>query len=207
MPLPMDLTTSILIGALLPLFSGCASGGASECPEVRQPVAATPRASAAPASSAGAAPSASAPVVTPATPAPSEPTPAGGVSASSPSTNTGGAGSPLPELKVHLAGMHIGGGPNDEVSKRPLIQAIEAAYEPLRVCYRNAEDPLHGGTFGVDLKIAGKGGTPEIQQVRTALKGERLRECLTSVFKGIQFAPPPKGPTVVSVSVRFSLGS
>jgi hypothetical protein len=113
----------------------------------------------------------------------------------------------LPELKVHLSGMHIGGGPNDDVSKRPFIQAIEAAYDSLRVCYKKAEDPTQGGTFGVDLKIAARGGTPELQQVRTALKGESLRECIGTVFKGIEFAPPPKGRTIVSVSVRFSMGS
>ena len=103
--------------------------------------------------------------------------------------------------------MHIGGGPNDEAGKRPFIQAIEASYDALRACYKKAEDPTQGGTFGVDLKIAARGGAPELQQIRTALKGEGLRECLGSVFKGIQFAPPPKGRTVVSVSVRFSLGS
>jgi hypothetical protein len=124
-----------------------------------------------------------------------------------PAPSAASTGAPLPELKVHLAGMHIGGGPNDDASKRPFIRAIEDVYEPLRACYRKADDPMHGGTFGVDLKIAGKGGAPEIQQVRTVLKGENLRECLTTVFKGISFSPPPKGPTVVSVSVRFSLGS
>ncbi len=103
--------------------------------------------------------------------------------------------------------MHIGGGPNDDASKRPFIHAIEASYDGLRACYRKAEDPMQGGTFGVDLKVGAKGGTPEIQQIRTALKGEPLRECLGTVFKAIQFGPPPKGPTIVSVSVRFSLGS
>ena len=103
--------------------------------------------------------------------------------------------------------MHIGGGPNDEVNKRPFIKAIEGAFDAMRVCYRKAEDPARGGTFGVDLKIGGKGGKPEVQQVRTALKGETLKECLQTTFKEIQFGPPPKGPTTVSVSVKFSLGS
>jgi hypothetical protein len=141
------------------------------------------------------------PVSAPATPPPVAA--ADGATAPSPAST----GAPLPELKVHLSGMHIGGGPNDEASKRPFIHAIEASYENLRACYKKAEDPLQGGTFGVDLKVGAKGGTPEIQQVRTALKGETLRECLSSAFKGIQFGPPPKGPTVVSVSVRFTLGS
>jgi hypothetical protein len=75
----------------------------------------------------------------------------------------------------------------------------------MRLCYRKAEEPTRGGTFGVDLKIGQNGGKPELEQVRTALKGEGLRECLEGAFKDISFGPPPKGPTVVSVSVRFSL--
>jgi pyruvate/2-oxoglutarate dehydrogenase complex dihydrolipoamide acyltransferase (E2) component len=202
----MDLTTSLLIGAVLPLLTGCATGhAASECPEVRQPVAVIPAPSAAPAASTSVA-SAGAP----AAPASAEaPPPLASVAAADSATapSSASTGAPLPELKVHLSGMHIGGGPNDEASKRPFIHAIESSYDALRACYRKAEDPLQGGTFGVDLKVGAKGGTPEIQQVRTALKGETLRECLSSAFKRIQFGPPPKGPTVVSVSVRFTLGS
>lgn len=102
--------------------------------------------------------------------------------------------------------MHIGGGPNDESTKRPFIQAIEGSFESMRACYKKSDDPSRGGTFGVDLKIAHHGGKPELQQVRTAMKGEGLRECLENAFRGISFAAPPKGPTVVSVSVKFSLG-
>ena len=102
--------------------------------------------------------------------------------------------------------MHIGGGPNDDVSKRPFVQAIEGSFEAMRACYRKSDDPTRGGTFGVDLKIAHNGGKAELQQVRTAMKGEGLRECLEGAFREINFGPPPKGPTVVSVSLRFSLG-
>ncbi len=102
--------------------------------------------------------------------------------------------------------MHIGGGPNDEATKRPFIQAIEGAFEPMRVCYKRSEDPTRGGTFGVDLRIPQHGGKAEIEQVRTAMRGDGLRECLENAFKSITFGPPPKGPTMVSVSVRFSLG-
>lgn len=201
----MDLTTSILISAWLPLFVGCATGhAASECPEVRQPVAASPQVSAPLMSSASVQPLATAPAPA-APPVAARPAPDAAVAQTAPSAAH--LGSALPELKVHLSGMHIGGGPNDDVSKRPFIQAIEASYDSLRACYKKAEDPTQSGTFGVDLKIAARGGTPELQQVRTALKGESLRECIGTVFKGIEFAPPPKGRTIVSVSVRFSMGS
>ena len=205
----MDLTTSILISAWLPLFVGCATGhAASECPEARQPVAASPQVSAPAMSSASVQPLATAPasaVAAAAPPVPARPALDAAVAPTAPSAAH--SDSALPELKVHLSGMHIGGGPNDDVSKRPFIQAIEASYDSLRACYKKAEDPTQGGTFGVDLKIAARGGTPELQQVRTALKGESLRECIGTVFKGIEFAPPPKGRTIVSVSVRFSMGS
>ena len=150
-------------------------------------------------------PSASAPLPVMTSPlAPNAPAP---VSSGAPEpAQAAAAGQSLPELKVQLAGMHIGGGPNDDVSKRPFVQAIEGSFEAMRVCYKKAEDPTHGGTFGVDLKIGHGGGKAELQQIRTALKGEGLRECLESAFKEISFGPPPKGPTIVSVSVRFSLG-
>lgn len=207
----MDLTTSILLGTWLPLFAGCATGHAvSECPEARQPVAASTQPSAPAMSSASVQPlavaPAPAPVIAAATPPGAAP-PAPGAAVAQTATNADHQGSALPELKVHLSGMHIGGGPNDDVSKRPFIQSIEAAYDSLRACYKKAEDPTQSGTFGVDLKIAARGGTPELQQVRTALKGESLRECIGTVFKGIEFAPPPKGRTIVSVSVRFTMGS
>lgn len=197
----MYSTITNLIGALVPLIVGCAAGsGRSECPVARNPAAsaAIPAASATP----SVAPSASAPAVAVA-PAPASAataTPAEAVPASTTPAQS------LPELKIQLSGMHIGGGPNDEVTKRPFIQAIEASFDALRTCYKKAEDPARGGTFGVDLKIAHHGGKPELQQVRTALKGEGLRECLEAAFKEISFAAPPKGPTVVSVSVRFTLG-
>ncbi len=127
-------------------------------------------------------------------------------SAASEPVQTAAAGQSLPELKVQLSGMHIGGGPNDDVSKRPFVQAIESSFEAMRVCYKKAEEPARGGTFGVDLKIGHNGGKAELQQIRTALKGDGLRECLEGAFKEINFGPPPKGPTIVSVSVRFSLG-
>jgi len=205
----MDLTTSILTSAWLPLFVGCATGhAASECPEARQPVVAVPQASALAMSSASVQPLATAPAPVAAAAAPPVPAlPAADTTVAQTAPNVAHSVSALPELKVHLSGMHIGGGPNDDVSKRPFIQAIESAYDSLRACYKKAEDPSQGGTFGADLKIAARGGTPELQQVRTALKGESLRECIGTVFKGIEFAPPPKGRTIVSVSVRFSMGS
>ncbi|MGC4068951.1 MAG: hypothetical protein QM784_30760 [Polyangiaceae bacterium] len=110
----------------------------------------------------------------------------------------------LPELKIKLTGMHIGGGPNDALTKRPFIQAIEAGFDAMRACYRSAEVPTKGGTFGVDLRVEREGGNPSVQSVRTAMKGDELRQCLEGAFRGLSFGKPNK-PTVLSVSVHFSL--
>lgn len=202
-------TATGLIGALIPMLIGCASGsGRSECPVIRQaPASHVPAAALVATPNAPSSPSAPlASVTSQVSPAaPSAPTSVVSDGAGPSAATPASTGAALPELKLHLSGMHIGGGPNDEATKRPFIQAIEGAFEAMRACYKKSEDPTRGGTFGVDLKIPNHGGKPELQQVRTAMKGEPLRECLQNAFRGISFGPPPKGPTVVSVSVRFTL--
>jgi hypothetical protein len=111
----------------------------------------------------------------------------------------------LPELKVKLTGMHIGGGPNDALTKRPFIEVIEAAFDGMRQCYRKAEEPMKGGTFGVDLRIEREGGHPTVQAIRTAMKGDAMRTCLEEAFSGLTFGKPAKGATVLSASVYFTL--
>lgn len=115
-------------------------------------------------------------------------------------------GQRLPELRLKITGMHIGGGPNDSETKRPFMDAIEAGFDQMRDCYRKTEEPGKGGTYGVDLRVDRVGGHPTVQAVRTAMKGDALRKCLESSFLGLSFGKPAKGPTVLSVSVNFSLG-
>lgn len=122
-----------------------------------------------------------------------------------PDPKTGEVPRSLPELKIKLSGMHIGGGPNDTATKRPFIEAIEHGFDAMRACYREADQPEQGGTFGVDLRVERSGGHPKLQAVRTVMKGERLKTCLEHAFLELEFGPPPKGPTVLSASIRFSL--
>jgi hypothetical protein len=110
----------------------------------------------------------------------------------------------LPELKVQLSGLHIGGGPNDAVTKRPFIEVLESGFEPMRACYSHVEEPGKGGTFGVDLRVERNGGHPTVQSVRTAIKGDKFRTCVEQAFLALNFARPKK-PTVLSASVRFTL--
>lgn len=142
--------------------------------------------------------SASAPVRgTVATDAPPPPPP--------PDPKTGELPKSLPELKLSLVGMHIGGGPNDAETKRPFIAAIEQGFDAMRTCYSRVAEPEKGGTFGVDLRVERAGGHPQLQAVRTVMKGDEFKACLEGVFRELEFVRPVKGPTVLSASVRFSL--
>ena len=115
-----------------------------------------------------------------------------------------GAGS-LPEVQITNVGLHVGGGPNDEATKAPFQSAVAHHFDELRGCYRLVDKPERGGVFGVDLRIPGQGGKPAIQAKRTAMGGEEFRQCVLDVFGQVEFARPPRGPTVISYSVRFAL--
>ena len=113
---------------------------------------------------------------------------------------------PLPEVVVESVGMHIGGGQNDEAEKAPFKAAIEPHFADFRRCYVHIEQPGKGGTFGVDLFVDRDGGNAEVRQPRTGMVGEKFRSCVVDVFRSIDFERPRKGPTVLSYSLRFSVG-
>ena len=112
----------------------------------------------------------------------------------------------LPEVKIENVGMHIGGGPNDDASKAPYLKAVERHFDEFRACYVKVEEPAKGGTYGVDFHIGRNGGKAELKQPRTGMKGNEFRKCVLGVFESIEFDKPQKGATVVSYSLRFSLG-
>jgi hypothetical protein len=122
-----------------------------------------------------------------------------------PDPKTGEVPPGLPELKLQLSGLHIGGGPNDAVTKRPFIEVLESGFDAMRLCYAQVEQPEKGGTFSVDLRVERAGGHPTLQAVRTIMKGDRFRSCIEAAFRGLEFARPVKGQTVLSASVRFAL--
>jgi biopolymer transport protein ExbD len=111
----------------------------------------------------------------------------------------------LPEVKVEAFGLHIGGGPNDDASKRPILDAIAKHFDEFRACYVKVQEPAKGGTFGVDLRIGRDGGKAKVEQPRTGMKAAEFRDCVLKVFETVTFDKPPKGPTVVSYSLKFSL--
>lgn len=203
--------------SLLGLGALLASACAPHCvEEPAVPAAASPPASGAPAPVPSSAASVPAPPSAPAAPAPAPGTtaPAGtglaeqaqAASAAPPPPHAPPEGAGLPEVQLSSYGMHIGGGPNDASSKRPLLDALEARFEALRACYGSVEEPAKGGVFGVDLTIPREGGTAQLGQVRTSMKGAEFRGCLLKVLESVRFPRPPRGRTTVSYSVKFQLG-
>ncbi|MFO0755411.1 MAG: AgmX/PglI C-terminal domain-containing protein [Byssovorax sp.] len=114
------------------------------------------------------------------------------------------AAAPLPSVKVTNIGMHIGGGPNDAVTKEPIKRSVEPHFDEFRRCFALVADQKKGGDFGVDLKIDKAGGKANVSHPRTALKGKEFESCVVDVFKAIDFRKPKKGNTVVSYSLRFT---
>ena len=112
---------------------------------------------------------------------------------------------PVAQVPVEVSniGLHIGGGPNDDVTKEPVLRSIEPHFPELRACYAKAEEPRQKGDFGIDLAIERDGGKANVSKPRTAIKGEAFRACVVGVFEGIEFRKPRGGKTVASYSVRF----
>jgi pyruvate/2-oxoglutarate dehydrogenase complex dihydrolipoamide acyltransferase (E2) component len=156
------------------------------------PVAAAPPAASAPV--AAAEPAASASAAPPASAAPA-------ASAAPPAAPE----APLPNVKVANIGMHIGGGPNDAVTKEPIHKSVIPHYDEFRRCYGLLEDQKKGGTFGIDLLIDKAGGKPKsVTKPRSPMKGHEFSECMVHAFEQIDFQKPKGGTTKVSYSLRFT---
>lgn len=113
----------------------------------------------------------------------------------------------LPELKIEPLGMHVGGGKNTPEEKAPFHRALERQFPAFLECYRLADDPWAGGSFGIDIKIARAGGAPTLEQPRTKIRGKGFEDCMLAAFGKAQFEKPKAGPTVISYSIRFTLGT
>jgi pyruvate/2-oxoglutarate dehydrogenase complex dihydrolipoamide acyltransferase (E2) component len=170
-----------------PASSGSSVQSAAAPPPVAMP-------SVAPSVAAPAAPSASASAASDA------PVAAPSASAAAPAEEA-----PIPKVKVKNIGMHIGGGPNDDVTKEPIKRSVEPHFDAFRRCFAKVEDQAKGGDFGVDVLIEANGGKAKITHPRTALKGAGFEECVVLVFESIEFLKPKGGKkTMVSYSIRFT---
>jgi len=129
-----------------------------------------------------------------------EPAPPGSAAATPGATQTPSA---LPNVKVANIGMHIGGGPNDAVTKEPIKKSVEPHFDEFRKCFGMLEEKK-GGDFGVDLHIGKDGGKAKVSHPRTALKGKEFERCVIDTFESIDFLKPKGGETTVSYSLRFT---
>jgi hypothetical protein len=111
---------------------------------------------------------------------------------------------PLPRVAVANIGMHIGGGPNDDVTKDPIRRSVQPHFDAFRRCFAQVEDAHKEGNFGVDLRIDRAGGKARVSHPRTALKGKEFKSCVVSTFESIDFLKPRGGTTTVSYSLRFT---
>lgn len=111
---------------------------------------------------------------------------------------------PLPDVEVRNVGMHIGGEDNTADQKRPIRAAISKHNDDMRRCYAKADDPPNKTTFGVDIRISGKGGTPKVSNPRHGMRGEGVTDCMLAVFSSVDFPKQPGGRArMVSYSVQF----
>lgn len=121
-----------------------------------------------------------------------------------PSTSAEAPPSELPPVAVKNIGMHIGGGPNDDVTKAPIKRSVAPHFDAMRACFTKVTDQTKTGDVSLDLKIDKAGGKVEIQKFKSALKGEGFEECIREAFLAIDFEKPKTGTTIVSYSLRFT---
>jgi hypothetical protein len=100
--------------------------------------------------------------------------------------------------------MHIGGGPNDDANKGPLLASIAPHHDALGRCWDALPD--HPTVeIGVDLHVPAKGGKAKVDHPRATVKDAAFVACAVAVFEQIEFSAPKSGlDTTVSTSVRIS---
>lgn len=110
----------------------------------------------------------------------------------------------VPSVRVENIGIHIGGGPNDSLTKAPIASSVAPHFDELRACWASVDEPQRGTDFGVDLLIPSEGGHAKVSNPRTGPKGDAFRACVVAVFEAIEFKKPLTGRTTVSYSLRFT---
>lgn len=108
-----------------------------------------------------------------------------------------------PEVDVRAIGMHIGGGPNDDANKAPLLASIAPHHPALGRCWA-ALPNAPTVELGIDARVPGKGGRAKIEHPRSTVKDASFVACAVAVFTEIEFLPPKSGlDTIVSASLRL----
>jgi hypothetical protein len=107
-------------------------------------------------------------------------------------------------FEVRSIGMHIGGGPNDDANKAPLLASIAPRHEALGRCWEALPNKPKL-EFGIDAEVPAKGGRAKITRPRSTVNDATFIACAVGVFTEIEWLPPKsKIETTVSTSVRIS---
>lgn len=106
-------------------------------------------------------------------------------------------------VKIVTSGMHVGGGPFDEITKEPMKRSVEPRFPELARCWQHVSRPQQA-YFGVDLVIEANGGKARVSNPRTKLQGEGFVACVVTFFESVVFEKPRNGKSVVSYSVQFT---
>ncbi len=109
---------------------------------------------------------------------------------------------PLPKVKVTNIGMHIGGGPNDDVTKEPIRSSVAPHFDEFRRCWALADGQK--GDVSIDLRIDREGGKAKVSPPKVTIKGKPFAECVMKTFENIEFRKPRGGTTNVSYSLHFA---
>lgn len=114
------------------------------------------------------------------------------------------------KVKIVTIGMHVGGGPFDEVTKEPFKKAVEPHFPEFAQCWgKHVPHPTKQADVGVDLLIEASGGRPKVSNPRSTLGKDAetasFLPCVVSVFEGVEFPKlVDRGRTGVSYSLRFT---
>lgn len=107
-----------------------------------------------------------------------------------------------PRVKLVTVGMHVGGGPYDEITKEPMKKSVEPRFRDLARCWKHVTKPEQIDA-GVDLVIEASGGRAKVSNPRSTAVGADFVPCVVAFFESVDFLKPNNGKTVVSYSVRF----
>jgi hypothetical protein len=111
-------------------------------------------------------------------------------------------------VKVVTIGMHVGGGPFDELTKEPFKKVVEPHFPEMAQCWgKHVPKPPKQGDVGVDLLIEATGGHPKVSNPRSTFEKsetEGLLPCVVAVFESVEFPKLDRGRTGVSYSLRFT---
>jgi hypothetical protein len=106
------------------------------------------------------------------------------------------------QVDLKSVGLHLGGAPKDEMTRRSVLGLIERRFDEFRNCYPLTTELKKPATFGVDLYVGVDGGKVTIKDVRTRIGPEGFRQCMLDAFSKLDFPPLATRPVMISYSLE-----